>query len=88
MKVKLFNYYTVVLISGKENQERCSWYIDVLCCNRSDMEEAPSSPMGLRFRSRCVSVEFLQSAAASFTAPSLLMWQSPKSNLIMCFVFY
>ena len=29
MNAKRFNYYTVVLISGKENQERCSWYKNV-----------------------------------------------------------
>ena len=29
MKAKCFNYYTVVLISGKENQERCSWYKNI-----------------------------------------------------------
>ena len=29
MNAKRFNYYTVVLISGKENQERYSWYKNV-----------------------------------------------------------
>ena len=42
----------------------------------SDIEEAPSTPMGLRFRFRCCRVEFLQSAAASSPAYCPLMWQS------------
>ena len=49
----------------------------------TDTEEAPSTPMGLlRFRCRRFRVEFLQSATASFTAPSLLILQPCKYNFV------
>ena len=51
-------------------------------CNVSDIEEAPSTPMGLWSRSRYFKVEFLQSAAASSTAPSLLIWQPPTPTVL------
>ena len=56
--------------------------IDVLCCNMTDIEEAPSTPMGLWYRSRYFWVEFLQSADARSLAPCPLMWQSSKCKTV------
>ena len=66
--------------SPTESSHRWRPPSDVLCCNVSDIEEAPSTPMGLWFRYRYFRVEFLQSAVPSSTAPSLLMWQSSRYN--------
>ena len=64
--------------SPTESSHRLKYSSDVLCCNMSDIEEAPSTPMALYSTYRCFRVEFLQSAAASFTAPSLLMSSKPN----------
>ena len=63
-----------------ESSRICRLFREALCCNMSYIEEAPSTPMGLRSRTRNCRVEFLQSAAASSPAPCRLMWQSANSN--------
>ena len=68
--------------SPTESSSRWRHSSDVLYCNMSEIEVAPSTPMGLRSRYRCFRVVFLQNAAASSTAPSLLMWQSRNLNSV------
>ena len=66
--------------SPTELSPRLSSSIDVLCCNMCDIEEAPSTPMGLESKSRSFRDEFFQNAAASLLAPCPLMWQSCNTN--------
>ena len=68
--------------SPTELSIRWSFSSDVFCCNMSDIEEAPFTPIGLRFRSRSCRVEFLQSADARSLAPCPLMWQSSNTKLV------
>ena len=65
-----------------EPSHRWRTFSDVLCFNMSDIEEAPFTSIGLSFKYRISRVELLQSAAASFIAPSLLMQQSSKHNFL------
>ena len=66
--------------SPTESSHRNRSSSDVLCSNMSDIEKAPSTPMGLSSKYKVCRVEFVQSAAASSTAPLLLIWQSRNPN--------